>query len=297
MCPVVTGSTTPKVTTPANTGPATTLGCKAFQNDATLRGIAAGKLDALAKGAPKSEAVKTAQTALFSLGYLAKRNGIDGAFGPGTEASVKAFQAKAGVPETGKLDTQTLQALDKASAAQIATLKAATLPAGSKRDKYEIVADISNSGHTRLYVVGADGKIAARVLTSPGRAEFPTQGTKFTVPDAFVRKQWTPPASKWAANSQPVPPGIDNPMGIMKLSLGAYSEYIHGIPASEEPELGHAASHGCLRVSGSNILFSVGQFGAMSAPGCSVECEVHYRELAPQLELLQHPYDAATLLT
>lgn len=50
-------------------------------------------------------------------------------------------------------------------------------------------------------------------------------------------------------------------------------------------------------VTGSNILFSVGQFGAMSAPGCSVECEVLYRELALQLELLQHPYDAANLLS
>ncbi|HEY3450409.1 MAG TPA: L,D-transpeptidase family protein [Myxococcales bacterium] len=252
--PVVTGTNTPKVTTPPATGPANSLGCKAFQKDVTLSGIVAGKVEPLAKGAPKSEAVKTAQCALFSLGFLAKRNGVDGAFGPGTEAAVKAFQAKAGIEETGKLDATTLKALDKAGAAQISQLKSQTAPAGSKRDKYEIVADISNSGHTRLYVVGKDGKVAARYLTSPGRAEFPTQGTKFTVPDVMVRQPWNPPKSAWAANSKQVPPGIDNPMGIMKLSLGNYSQYIHGIPPSEEPELGKAASHGCLRMSGSNIL-------------------------------------------
>jgi lipoprotein-anchoring transpeptidase ErfK/SrfK len=230
------------------------LGCSAFKSDPTLVKIATGASPALAKGAPKSDSVKTVQTALYSLGFIQARVGLDGGFGPVTEAAVKAFQGKSGLAQSGKLDANTLQALDKASSAQIATLQKQSLPDGSKRGQYTITADVSDPAQTRLYVMGKDDKIAARYLTSPGSAAFPTQGTNFTVSDALPRQPWNPPASGWAAKAKQVPPGIDNPMGIMKLSLGQYAEYIHGIPASEEAELGHAASHGCLRVSGSNIL-------------------------------------------
>ncbi len=158
------------------------------------------------------------------------------------------------MPPTGQLDAQTIRALDKAASTQIAQLKSSALPEGSKHGQYKVVADISDPTTTRLYVVGKNGDVAAKYLTSPGRAEFPTAGNHFVIPDAMVRKPWNPPNSGWAANAKPIPPGVDNPMGIMKLSLGNYSQYIHGIPASEEKDLGHAASHGCLRMSGSNIL-------------------------------------------
>lgn len=251
--PSVTSRPVGAVTT-SSTGGAGPLACAAFKNDPTLSKIAAGTVPALAKGAPKSEAVKTAQAALFSLGYIEKRAGIDGSFGPGTETALKAFQAKAGVVQSGTLDGATLKALDQASTKQIATLKAQTVGDDSKRANFRIVADISDPTKTRLYVLGKNDEVKARYLTSPGRAEFPTQGNHFNVTDVLTRKPWNPPNSGWAANAKPIPPGIDNPMGLTKLSLGAYSQYIHGIPASEEPELGHAASHGCLRMSGSNVL-------------------------------------------
>jgi len=251
----IPGTTGPQGTTTVSTGGATgPISCGAFKADATLSKIATGAAQPLAKGAPKSESVKTAQVALFSLGFIKARAGLDGQFGPGTEAAVKAFQASAGVVQSGKLDAATVKALDKAAATQIASLKRQAQPDGSRRTTYHLVADISDPAKTRLYVLNKDDTVAARFLTSPGRAEFPTQGTKFTVPDLLVRKPWNPPNSSWAANAKPIPPGVDNPMGLAKLSLGAYSQYIHGIPASEEPELGHAASHGCLRVSGSNVL-------------------------------------------
>ena len=239
--------------TPSTTGATGPLGCTAFKNDPTLSKVATGALPAIAKGT-KSEAMKTAQAALFSLGFIAKRGGIDGNFGPGTEGALKAFQTKSGVVASGTLDAATLKALDKACATQIAGLKAQTVGDDSKRGAFHIVADISDPKKTRLYVLGKNDEVAARYLTSPGRAEFPTQGSKFKVTDVMTRKPWNPPNSGWAANAKPIPPGIDNPMGLTKLSLGAYSQYIHGIPASEEADLGHAASHGCLRMSGSNVL-------------------------------------------
>ncbi len=235
-------------------GTSANLGCRAFANDETLRKLAAGSASPIARGAPKSDSVKTVQTALYSLGFISLRKGIDGAFGRGTEASIKAFQASANLAQSGVLDANTLQALDVASAAQISKVKAnASLP-GSKKGAFRIVADISDPTKTRLYVLGKNDQVQARYLTSPGRAEFPTRGDHFKIQDVLPRQPWNPPNSSWVKNSTPVPPGIDNPMGILKLSFGQYSEYIHGIPPKEEPELGHAASHGCLRMSGSNIL-------------------------------------------
>ncbi|MFO0600668.1 MAG: L,D-transpeptidase family protein [Myxococcaceae bacterium] len=250
--PAVTGTrgVTPTTTTPSS-GP---ISCGAFKSDPVFGQIATGAVAPIGKGAPKSETVKTMQAALFSLGFIAQRKGIDGSFGPGTEASLKAFQKSAGVVQSGQLDPATLRALDSAASKQIATLKGQTKEDGSKRQAFHIVADISDPTKTRLYVLDSNDKVQARYLTSPGRAEFPTQGNGFKVTDVMTRKPWNPPNSGWAANAKPIPPGIDNPMGLTKLSLGAYSQYIHGIPASEEPELGHAASHGCLRMSGSNVL-------------------------------------------
>lgn len=250
--PVVTGPRGPSaVTSTGGTGSVSSL---AFKNDPTLAKLATGAVPPLVRGAPKSESVKTVQLALYSLGFIKLRGGIDGSFGPGTEGAIKAFQASANLAQTGTLDGGTLKALDKAATAQITTLKAQTKQQGSKASAYRVVADISDPTKTRLYVLGKNDEVAARYLTSPGRAEYPTQGNHFKVQDAMVRKPWNPPNSSWAAAAKPIAPGVDNPMGILKLSLGQYSQYIHGIPASEEKDLGHAASHGCMRMSGSNIL-------------------------------------------
>jgi lipoprotein-anchoring transpeptidase ErfK/SrfK len=122
----------------------------------------------------------------------------------------------------------------------------------TRQERYRIEVDLPSS---RLYVVEkATGKVVDRYLTSPGRKEYPTQGDRFTIQRALVKAPWNPPASKWAANAKPVPGGINNPMGIFKMDLGGYSEYIHGTPASERKDLGRPASHGCMRMSNENVL-------------------------------------------
>ncbi len=244
----VTPTTT---TTPTSTGP---LGCGAFKKDPTLTGIATRSTPALTRGAPTSDTVKTVQAALFSLGFIKLRVALDGAFGPGTETSLKAFQKSVNVPQTGAIDAATLKALDKASTAQIARLKAATSSDDSKNKNFRLVADLSDPSHTRLYVLGANDQVTARYLVSPGTDAYPTHGNHFHITDVFTRTAWNPPNSGWAQNAKPIPPGLDNPMGLTKLSMGAYAQYLHGIPASEEKDLGHAASHGCVRMSGSNVL-------------------------------------------
>jgi peptidoglycan hydrolase-like protein with peptidoglycan-binding domain len=251
--PVRTATTAP-VATPSSAGGARPLGSLAFKNDPQLAKIAAGAAPPIARGAPKSTTVQNLQAALYSLGFIKPRGGIDGAFGPNTEKALKEFQASKGLAQSGTLDANTLKALDKAASAQIATLKGQSQPDGKKAEAYRVVADISDPKTTRLYVLDQNDEVVSRYLTSPGTAQYPTRGDHFKVTDVLPRKAWNPPNSGWARGAKPIPPGLDNPMGILKLSLGAYAQYIHGIPVSEEKDLGHAASHGCMRMSGSNIL-------------------------------------------
>ena len=54
--------------------------------------------------------VSSAQRTLSRRGYY--RGSIDGTFGPPLEFSLRAYQAKVGLPVTGRLDLETLAALE-----------------------------------------------------------------------------------------------------------------------------------------------------------------------------------------
>ena len=68
------------------------------------------KGNSLQKGA-KGPGVRVAQQLLSRMGY---KIGIDGDFGPQTRRTVIAFQRKAGLKITGKIDQDTVKAFDKA---------------------------------------------------------------------------------------------------------------------------------------------------------------------------------------
>lgn len=65
----------------------------------------------------KGDDVKLAQKALQNLGHDIGKAGVDGSFGPATEAAVKAFQELKGLEVTGIIDDKTLEALKEANAA------------------------------------------------------------------------------------------------------------------------------------------------------------------------------------
>jgi lipoprotein-anchoring transpeptidase ErfK/SrfK len=127
---------------------------------------------------------------------------------------------------------------------------------GSRQERFTLVADIANPKATRLYIFDTKKKVYVdRYLISPGIAKYPTKGNSFVIDRAVILPTWTPPpGADWAKNLKFQPGGINNPMGVLKLSLGAYGQYIHGIPKTEEAFLGTAASHGCLRMSSANVL-------------------------------------------
>lgn len=63
-------------------------------------------------GAPpqiQQQVIVGAQTILTRRGYY--RSGIDGVFGPGTEFALRAYQARFGIVQTGRLDTETLASM------------------------------------------------------------------------------------------------------------------------------------------------------------------------------------------
>jgi hypothetical protein len=65
---------------------------------------------------------------------------------------------------------------------------------------------------------------------------------------------WTPPPdAAWARDEEPAGPGINNPMGRVKMHLfGDY--YVHGTPARNERHLGRPASHGCIRMRNADVI-------------------------------------------
>jgi peptidoglycan hydrolase-like protein with peptidoglycan-binding domain len=226
------------------------LDCARFQGDADYAAIAAGT-KTLAQGA-RGPAVEKLQWSMLTLGLAVGGDRADGQFGPGTAGGVRALQKQAGLPETGKVDAATLHKLDEALAKRISELNALATAPEEKPVRYRVVTDLVKN---RVYVLerGTDRPVAS-YLTSPGTAEFPTRGEKFTLQGTTVMGFWRPPSSDWASGLEPVPPGLDNPMGVCKLSFGRYAQYFHGIPKAAESALGRPASHGCLRMSGMNVL-------------------------------------------
>ena len=79
-----------------------------------------------------------------------------------------------------------------------------------------------------------------------GAPEFPTPSGLFTIVTMQKDPWWIPPASDWAKDEQPVPPGPSNPLGTRWMGLDRQDVGIHGTPDSGS--LGQYASHGCIRM-------------------------------------------------
>ena len=80
---------------------------------------------------------------------------------------------------------------------------------------------------------------------SAGAREFSTPPGKYRVSQVTWNPWWHPPKSEWARNEKPTPPGLNNPMGRVKLNFAPLL-YIHGTPWVDD--LGTPASHGCIRM-------------------------------------------------
>jgi L,D-transpeptidase catalytic domain/Putative peptidoglycan binding domain len=95
-----------------------------------------------------------------------------------------------------------------------------------------------------LYFV--DAKFVRWFGVATGRSEYPTPIGNFEIVNMQRNPWWYPPPSKWAADSEPVPPGPGNPLGTRWMGLSAPYVGIHGTP--DASSIGYSASHGCIRM-------------------------------------------------
>ena len=106
-------------------------------------------------------------------------------------------------------------------------------------------AIVIERGSNRLLLFGKVKMIRAFQVAT-GQAAYPTPLGTWEIVTKQRDPWWYPPPSKWAANSDPVPPGPGNPLGTRWMGLSAPYVGIHGTP--DAASIGYSASHGCIRM-------------------------------------------------
>jgi lipoprotein-anchoring transpeptidase ErfK/SrfK len=79
-----------------------------------------------------------------------------------------------------------------------------------------------------------------------GSAQYPSPAGTWSIVDKQLNPWWRPPASEWAKDAKPIPPGPGNPLGTRWMGLSAAAVGIHGTP--DAASIGYSASHGCIRM-------------------------------------------------
>ena len=79
-----------------------------------------------------------------------------------------------------------------------------------------------------------------------GQAAYPTPIGHYEIIAKIKNPTWVPPNSPWAAGLEPIPPGASNPLGTRWIGTSAPDIGFHATPL--DSSVGHAASHGCMRM-------------------------------------------------
>jgi lipoprotein-anchoring transpeptidase ErfK/SrfK len=79
-----------------------------------------------------------------------------------------------------------------------------------------------------------------------GESRYPTPLGRFEIIVKWRNPWWYPPASEWAKDAKPIPPGPGNPLGTRWMGISSPAVGIHGTPDSAS--IGYSVSHGCIRM-------------------------------------------------
>jgi lipoprotein-anchoring transpeptidase ErfK/SrfK len=79
-----------------------------------------------------------------------------------------------------------------------------------------------------------------------GQTQYPTPLGEFEIVVMWRNPWWYPPASDWARDAKPIPPGPGNPLGTRWMGISSPAVGIHGTP--DAASIGYSASHGCIRM-------------------------------------------------
>jgi len=107
-------------------------------------------------------------------------------------------------------------------------------------------------GHFRVRLYNGP-KLEKSYSCAIGMRAYPTPRGVFKVISKSAAPTWRNPYSAWS-RSMPshIDPGYYNPLGLRALYLNAPGIRIHG--TSKTSSMGHAASHGCIRLTNHNVL-------------------------------------------
>lgn len=159
-------------------------------------------------------------------------------------------RGKAGSAPNGKLVEQQIRAAMNQPllrAQQEAIPLVAVNPSATLEQLGYVVAISKGERLLRLYApVAGKAKAVLKFKVALGAPAFPTPAGTFTIVTMQKDPWWYPPASDWAKDSEPVPPGPSNPLGTRWMGFDRQEIGIHGTPDSGS--LGSYASHGCIRM-------------------------------------------------
>jgi lipoprotein-anchoring transpeptidase ErfK/SrfK len=89
-------------------------------------------------------------------------------------------------------------------------------------------------------------KLVRTFGVATGQSAYPTPLGSFHIVVMWRNPWWYPPASDWAADAEPIPPGPGNPLGTRWMGISSPAVGIHGTP--DAASIGYSASHGCIRM-------------------------------------------------
>ena len=100
-------------------------------------------------------------------------------------------------------------------------------------------------GLNRLFLY--DGMKLRRTFgVATGQSRYPTPLGRFELIVKWKNPWWYPPASDWAKDAEPIPPGPGNPLGTRWMGISSPAVGIHGTP--DPASIGYSVSHGCIRM-------------------------------------------------
>ena len=113
----------------------------------------------------------------------------------------------------------------------------------TRRSIGEVIVIRRGSNRLELY----DGmKLRRSFGVATGQSKYPTPLGRFEIIVKWRNPWWYPPASDWAKDAKPIPPGPGNPLGTRWMGISSPAVGIHGTPDSAS--IGYSVSHGCIRM-------------------------------------------------
>jgi lipoprotein-anchoring transpeptidase ErfK/SrfK len=173
-----------------------------------------------------------------------------------TVAVVLAVSAAVVLRATGGADVaqtalQTVPGTAGAAFTDVPVRDSVVVPAKPKRQIVDGVEVVVNIPSGRLELLQGDSLVKSYPV-SVGSARYSTPVGDYLLATVIWNPWWNPPpGSAWAAKRKRTPPGPGNPMGRVKLHMDELI-YIHG--TTSEGRLGAPASHGCIRMSNTDVI-------------------------------------------